>query len=161
MSGVVAGLIGSVKSAPSGPVNLVSNPSFTTNTNGWSIGGLGDRTTSVFKSAPASLRAQGISDFIPASASTSLVLTIGQVYSASFWIYGSGNTVNCNFTCGTTTSSLAQIVPLTGNFINYKIENVLCTGNTFGELSFTDSTEDPVFYLDNVSVVLGATALVL
>lgn len=148
----------------SGPVNLVLNPSFTTNATDWYIGnGSSGRDTSVFKSAPASFKAQGVGEFSQASTgySRNSSLTIGQVYSASVWIRGMGGEVLISFSCGTNNSTSTQVVPNTGNFINYKIENVLCSGNTNLLISFQDYGEDNYFYVDDVSVVQGPTALVL
>jgi len=157
MSGVVAGLIGSVKSAPSAPVNLITNPSFTTNLTGWDTNAETVRATDVFRSAPASLY-QTFSDFDVASTGylVSNFLTVGQVYSLSIWIRGAPLRVQLR--CGTNEATIEP--PTTAVFTNYKIENVLCIGNGLLLVS-VGNNQDTNFYIDDVSVVLGPTALVL
>lgn len=165
MTGVVAGIVASVKSAVSTPTNLVLNPSFTTNADGWYLGGgLNYRDTSVYRSAPASLFAQANGEFyqLQTSYSRTNVLTIGQRYSMSIWIRSSGGIpLNIQFLCGTTESTITETVP-SGVFTNYKIENVLCSGNTNLYVNVYDNYSETGFgWVDDVSVVQGATALVL
>jgi len=163
VSGVVAGLIGSVKSgAAPAPTNLVLNPSFTTDLTGWNANPETYRVTNVFRSAPASLF-QSSSEFYSAQTSylRAGILTVGQVYSLSLWIRTSYDSdFFIQLFCGANSAVITPNIALTGTFVNYKIENVLCTSNgnlTVGVGNFTDTG----FWLDDVSVVLGATALVL
>ena len=161
MSGVVAGLIGSVKAAAATPTNLVTNPSFTVNTVDWySDDSTLTRDTTIFRSAPASLAYSG-NDASPATYyyKTNL-LTIGQSYSLSIWvrsIYDQGF-FNITLQTGTGFTTLSTTVSASSSFTNYKIENVLCTGNT--NLQVFIASESPA-YIDDISVVQGATALVL
>jgi len=155
VSGVVAGLIGSVKSAASAPVNLVTNPSFTTNTNDWY--GNVSRNTTVFRSSPASLLSEA-DDFDPsAQYNKSNLLTVGQPYSLSLWL----RTLNTqSFTihldAGATRQTLTTAEQSSAaDWTNYKIENVTCTTNR--TLSIFVNCLYSV-YIDDVSVVLGATA---
>jgi len=138
------------------PVNLITNPSFTTNTTGWSSNGGTSRNTTNYKSAPASLYQtfdDGYSAFVEYSGVG--VLTVGQVYSLSIWIKGSP--LQVTLTCGGNQVSITP--PTTADFTNYKIENVSCTSN--GNLQVVVGSGDTNFYIDDVSVVLGPTALVL
>jgi hypothetical protein len=157
VSGVVAGLIGSVKSGAASPTNLITNPSFTTDLSDWGTNPETSRVTDVFKSAPASLY-QTYSDFY--TATTGFVkydyLTVGQVYSLSIWIKGAPLRVALR--CGVNEVEISP--PTTAVFTNYKIENVLCTANGL-LLVDVGSGADTSFWIDDVSVVLGATALVL
>ena len=162
MSGVVAGLIASVKSAPSGPVNLVENPSFTdVSLENWDSNYYGTflRVTYDFRTAPACLfYDQGDG---PANAYylKSNVLTIGSRYSMSLWIKNAANpqSFTINFQAGANNQTLttAEIAAYAA-YTQYKIENVLCTTN--GTLLVAVSSPYYAF-IDDVSVVLGATAL--
>lgn len=162
MSGAIAGLLASLSagSAPA-PTNLVTNPSFTVNTVDWySDSGSVSRDTVTFRSAPASLNAElGEGDPNPYYFKSGL-LTIGQVYSLSIWIR-TFNTQSFNITLNAGTSSGNLITASqsgTAPWTNYKIENVTCTGN--GTLQIYIGCLYAV-YIDDVSVVLGPTALVL
>lgn len=162
MSGVVAGLIGSVKAAPSGPVNLVLNPSFTDNsTAGWS--GSGDvyraRQTALFRTAPAGLQFFGIEDLPNVSYSRGGVLTVGQSYSLSLYIYALGTqSYTINFTVGSTLATLTTPSKTPNTWHNFKIENVTCVG--YSDFSIQINCDYDTF-VDDVSVVQGATAIVL
>jgi hypothetical protein len=151
----------------SGPVNLVLNPSFTTNADGWTLGGFGTlnfRDTSAFRSAPASLKAQASGEFYQLGTlyTRNSVLTIGQRYSLSIWIRSSGGIpLTIRLGCGTNEATITETVPA-GVFTNYKVENVLCSGNTNLYVSVNDNYSETGFcWIDDVSVVLGPTALVL
>jgi hypothetical protein len=161
MSGVVAGLIASVKSTSPTPVNLVTNPSFTVNTTDWySDDGNLTRNTVTFRSSPAALAYSG-NDASPATYYyKNNLLTVGSRYSLSLWIktiYPQGF-FTISFQVGSNFQQLNISPSDTAPFTNYKIENLLCTGN--GTLQVYVSSESPA-YIDDVSVVLGATALVL
>ena len=163
MSGVVAGLIASVKSAPSVPVNLVTNPSFTVDTVDW----YDDfpqaeifRDTSTFRSSPASLYYNEFEGSPRCYYFKTNLLTIGSAYSLSLWIR-TFNTQSFNIvlyagtnfqTITTPTQTSAQ------GWTNYKIENVTCAGNTALQIIINSNA---LAYVDDVSVVLGPTALVL
>jgi hypothetical protein len=159
VSGVIAGLIASVKSAPSAPVNLVTNPSFTVNTADWySDDGNLTRNTVTFRSSPAALAYSG-NDASPATYYYKTnVLTVGSRYSLSIWIktiYPQGF-FTISFQAGSSSQELNINPSDTAPFTNYKIENLLCTGN--GTLQVFVTSESPA-YIDDVSVVLGATAV--
>jgi hypothetical protein len=163
MSGVVAGLIASVKSAPSAPINLVTNPSFTVNTVDWYDDYPASeiiRDTSTFRSAPASLYYNEFEGTPRCFYFKNNLLTIGSAYSLSLWIR-TFNTQSFNIvlqagsnfqTLTTPTQTSAQ------GWVNYKIENVTCAGNSN---LFIIINSNAFAYLDDVSVVLGPTALVL
>ena len=161
MSGVVAGLIASVKSAPSAPVNLVTNPSFTTNTNDWyddfPIAEI-TRNTTTFRSAPASLNYSGYDgDPFTYYYKTNL-LTVGQQYSLSLWIKTfNTQSFTIHLDAGATRQTLTTAEQSSAAaFTNYKIENVTCTTNSTLQV-YVYSLYSA--YIDDVSVVLGATAV--
>jgi hypothetical protein len=162
MSGVVAGLIGSVKAAAAGVVNLVTNGSFTTTdlTNWGYIGTGTERTTSVYKTSPASLAADSFGENDPTvSFYKTNTLTVGSTYSLSFWLRTPTNlnSFTYSFDCGTTnvTTTTPLISPST-SWLYYKVENVVCAGN--GTLSFMIYSGTN-FQIDDVYVVAGATAV--
>ena len=162
MSGVVAGLVASVKSAPSGPVNLVLNPSFTADSiDGWSgSGNVGlARQTALFRTAPAGLQFFGIEDLPNVSYYRGEVLTVGQSYSLSLYLQALGEqSYTIKFYAGDTITTLTTPTKTANTWHNFKIENVSCVGNT----SFiVEINSDYDTYVDDVSVVQGATALVL
>jgi len=161
VSGVVAGLIASVKSAPSAPINLIVNPSFTNSPLlnwGSNESAPFSRITSGFRTTPACLTyGQGDGD-ANAFYFKSNVLTVGSSYSMSLWIANSPNSQSftINFQAGANSQTLttAVIAPNAG-YTQYKIENVLCTTNAN---IFVGVTSPYDAYIDDVSVVLGATA---
>lgn len=162
MSGVVAGLIASVKagSAPT-PTNLVANPSFTTNINGWD--GLGNslRDTSVFRSAPASLNTFFDGDNIPyASYDQASALVPGQRYSLSFWIQNVE--ASKTFTVRFAETQITTFIPASSSWQYVKLENVLTNVSFMSINIYTTDGSYPYlgsFNIDDVSVVLGPTAL--
>jgi hypothetical protein len=135
VSGVVAGLIGSVKSAPSAPVNLIVNPSFTdASLLNWGSNEYASfsRVTYDFRTAPACLLYdQGDG---PANAyylKTNL-LTVGSRYSMSLWIKNSPNaqSFTIEFVAGGNYQALTTPeIAANAGYTQYKIENVLCTSN--------------------------------
>jgi hypothetical protein len=158
MSGAVAGLIGSVKKAAAGaPTNIVLNGSATTTstTNYY----LGSRSTSAFKTTPASWLATFdggtellvVEYFAPA-------LTVGTRYSVSVWVKNNSfaQDVTLSATFGSTVINLTQ-TPTTSAWMNYKIENALCATNSSLDI-FVYAT-DANFYVDDITCVEGATAL--
>ena len=164
MSGAVAGLIASVKagSAPA-PTNLVANPSFTTNINGWEGSGNISRDTVIFRSAPASLNTFFDGENIPyAQYGQASALTVGQRYSLSFWIRNTE--ASKTFTVQFGASQTTRVIPASSSWQNVKFENVLATSSGMGIIIYTTDGSYPYlgsFNIDDVSVVLGATALVL
>jgi len=155
MSGVFAGLIGSVKAAAVVPTNLVLNGSATTtSTTNWTAA---SRNTSIFKTTPASW----MSVNYPSTETQAVeyfnanMLTVGTRYSLSFWaraIYP-GFPITVTFYTGS--GSTITINPSTTAFEYFKIENQLCTATNGG--IFIDSLAD--FYIDDVAIVAGSTAL--
>jgi hypothetical protein len=158
VTGAVAGLLASVKSGSTTPVNLVTNPSFAANTTDWySDETAPARDTAVFRSAPASLAYYG-GDASPATYYyKNNLLTVGSRYSLSIWIrtlYAQGFFL-ITFQAGGTSQQIS-VSPSSDNlFTNYKIENVLCTVD--GSMQISVVSESPA-YIDDVWVVQGATA---
>jgi hypothetical protein len=141
---------------PPAPTNLIANGSATTtNLTGW-----GDtiRTTSEFNTTPASW----MSFYSLSSEEYEVnyyqpVLTVGARYSLSFWAKNvSPNTISVQFDTGVN-FSVTNITPSTSVWTYYKVENQLCTTNTNLSLIFKTPGND--FYIDDVAVVLGPTAL--
>jgi len=151
MSGVTAGLIGSLKKATSSPVNLVSNGSATTSdATGWSVFG---RNLSTFKTSPAAWNANYdldigyFMDYTKAGA-----LTSGQAYSFSAWVYSPVTTVNVYMSAFSGfTSENFTVTPNTWTYI--KKENLTANGTGL-YIYFTDSQ-----ITDDVAVVAGPTAI--
>jgi hypothetical protein len=160
MSGVVAGLIGSVKAAAAAVVNLVTNGSFTTtDLTNWSGTNI-YRYTSFFRTTPACLGSDSLGESDPyLSYFQTNALTVGSRYSLSLWIQSRANpeAFTITFNCGTTTSTVttASLGPA-NTYYYYKIENVLCAGNGTLEISIPSTTS---IEIDDVWVVAGATAV--
>jgi hypothetical protein len=157
MSGVFAGLVASVKAAAVVPTNLVLNPSATTtSTTNWYNG---SRYTSIFKTTPASW----LSTYYDSSETQVVeyfdanMLTVGTAYSLSFWARRefTANNVTVRFYSGGNTE-VEVIAPSTSTFQYFKIENILCTSTPSGGF-FIDSPSG--FFIDDVAIVAGATAL--
>ena len=162
MSGVVAGLIGSVKAAPSGPVNLVLNPSFTADSiDGWSgSGNVGlARQTALFRTAPAGLQFFGIEDLPNVTYYRGEGPTVGQSYSLSLYLYSLGTqSYTIIFSAGSNNTTLTTGAKTPNTWHNVKIENVTCEGYSAFSIQINCDYDT---YVDDVSVVQGATALVL
>ena len=160
MSGVVAGLIGSVKSASSAPINLVVNPSFTLNSiTGWEGIDYAPvfRYTEDFRTAPACLIYDQGDGNANAMYDRASVLTIGQPYSLSLWIK-TVNTQSFTITFDAGLNRQVFTTPTqsgTATWTNYKIENITCTGATNLKIIVESAYNARI---DDVSVVLGATA---
>jgi hypothetical protein len=159
MVGCAQGLIGSIKTASAPPSDLVLNGSFTVDVSGWSGDVSGD--TAVFRSSPASMFVSYLygEDAPLTGYSRTAVLTIGQAYSLSLWLKN-GNSVGSLtvvLQCGTATKQTVLSYTASGPWVNIKVENVVCAGNTNMTISIASNGE--VFNVDDVSVVLGATAL--
>jgi len=158
MSGAVAGLVGSVKAAAVAPTNLVLNGSATTTSTTNYV--LGSRSTSAFRTTPASWLAgfDGGSELYVVEYYATSVLTVGSRYSVSIW--AKNNAVSQDVVLqayfGSNLLSLTQ-TPTTSAWINYKIENALCSGN--GNLDIFVYATDSNFYVDDITCVAGPTAL--
>ena len=155
MSGAVAGLIGSVKSA-SGPTNIVTNGSATTTDATNYFGVL--RNLVIFNTTPASwsvpydIGADAAAfEFLKSSS-----LTVGTAYSLSFWARNGTpfQTISLSFNVGNTNST-TSITPTTTGWTYYKIENLTCTVNRTLDLLIT---ANDLFYLDDIWVIAGPTA---
>jgi hypothetical protein len=155
MTGSFAGLIGSVKKVvASGLTNLFPNGDFTsTDITGWNIG---QRTTSLFYSSPASLLAPAVGEADPQIYySNAGILTIAQPYSLSFWLRADGvDPITFYFYVGSTLQTII-ITPSTIAWVYYKIENVICATNTTVQLNASGPWQ---FYIDDIWLVAGATA---
>ena len=156
MTGVAAALIGSMKSSNN---SIFPNGSFTTDpVTDWSFG---SRRTDLFKSAPASFFVPfiGGGEYSPETNYFKPgILTVGQRYSLSLWIYPQstiGDSPVVQLTCGANTVSTSRGMS-SRSWQYIKIENVLCT--TTPNLSLYISSND-VIYLDDISLVAGATAV--
>ena len=161
MSGVIAGLIASVKSAGSAPAptNIITNGAFTVNSTGWySVNGY--RDTSVFRSSPASFATYSTDeDSADAEYTQSSALTVGSSYSLAFWVRTGTQAFQVTLQLGTTSYSYTSPTLSSSSSWQYvKLENKLCVGNT--NLRFYVYGGNSIAYnLDDVSLVLGATAL--
>jgi len=158
MSGAVAGLISSLK-AVIAPTNLVLNGSATTTslTNyDWAV-----RSTTIYKTTPASWK----SDFDTGPEQQAFsytgagALTVGTRYSASLFVKNTVlQNVYLSVSFGTNVATLTQM-PTVSAWTKYTIENVLCqTNGTLQIYAFGDFAAQE-FYVDDVTVVQGATAL--
>jgi hypothetical protein len=164
MSGVVAGLIASVKagSAPA-PTNLITNGAFTVNDVGWTNYGNGQRDTSVFRSSPASWYTYLSDDYSPkAEYVQNNVLTVGSRYSLSCWVRNpnAAQSITVTMILGTNyvnTNTATLAASTAWQYV--KFENQICLGNTNLTISIDSFSVGSDFYLDDVSLVLGATAL--
>lgn len=175
MAGVFAGLIGSVKAVVSGALtNLFPNNGFessTPNNIGSSYGAYRDTQAGVARTGTGYAASgqltfpilddngdqigteysySGISFTIPGFS-----FTVGQKYSASFWIKCPGG--KDSTTLRFFGSTLAITIPATWTY--YKLENVTATTTyTVFSLSDTAITPQNQFYVDDVWLVAGATA---
>ena len=163
MAGIAQGLIGSIKTASGGtPTNLITNGSFSVNTNGWTFLETQARDTSVFRSSPASYNT-GSSDNDGAIAlyTQNGAVAAGSSYSLSLWLRNpvSAQTFSISLSLGTSTYNFTSASYSASTSWQYiKFENQLCTGNT--NFSFyIYSSLSGAFNIDDVSLVLGATAL--
>jgi hypothetical protein len=163
MSGVIAGLIASVKAGSEpAPTNIITNGSFTVNTNGWTDLGTQVRETAVYRSAPASYGTGfsedngAIAEYTQAGA-----LTVGSRYSLSLWIRNSvgAQPFGISMTLGTSTTFFnSASYPQSTSWQYIKFENQLCVGNSNFSFYIYGSNGNS-FEIDDVSLVLGATAL--
>ena len=163
MTGVIAGLIGSIITIAGGtPTNLISNGSFTVNTTGWTDTGTQVRDTSVFRSAPASY-STGFSEDYGAIAEYTQngILTVGSRYSISLWIYNplGAQPFTIRMQLGTSATFFnSASYPALASWQYIKFENQLCSGNSNFSFYIAGSGAN-AFNIDDVSLVLGPTAL--
>ena len=162
MSGVVAGLLASVKagSAPA-PTNILTNGSFTTNLNGWETASNLSRDTVTFRSAPASGYTFTTEEyFADVAYSQASGLTSGQSYSLSAWIRNPNTAQSFNIFLRLGTNSYFETTATLGvstAWQQIKIENKSSNGSAI-LFSFTP-TVGAEYNVDDVSLVLGSTAL--
>jgi hypothetical protein len=158
VAGIVQGLIGSIKTASAPAGDLVLNGSFTVDVSGW----FGDvsRSTAVYNSAPASMFVSYLygEDAPYTSYSRTGVLTIGQAYSLSLWLKNANSfgSLTVVLQCGTATKQTVLSHTASGPWVNIKVENVVCAGNTNMTISVASDSE--VFNVDDVVAVAGTTA---
>jgi len=154
VSGVVAGLIGSVKTAPSGP--LVLNGSFDTNTNGWSAI---TRNTTIYRSAPASGQVQFDGNFeaFESIYTRTSCLTIGTAYSASVWVRNENisQTIYVFLYAGTASKFTSFTLSPSTSWVQFKVENLVCAGNA--TLQIDVFSLDDNFYIDDIDAIVGST----
>jgi len=119
------------------------------------------RRTDVFRTAPACFYYDGNDDNGPYTMyDRAGVLTIGQPYSLSIWIQ-TINTQSFTITFDAGLNRRVLTTPTqssTAPWTNYKIENITCTGATNLKIIVESQYNARI---DDVSVVLGPTALVL
>jgi hypothetical protein len=155
MSGVIAGLIGSVKAAAT-VTNIVNNGSATSSSDLANWYGT-SRDTNVYKTSPASWLngLDGDDNPIVEFYNTNL-LTVGTSYSLSFWVKPAGAmTLNIVFYCGTNFGT-NTVTPTIGIWNYYKIENIQCLVNKTIDVMLVGSNN---FNIDDMWVVSGATAV--
>jgi hypothetical protein len=158
VAGIAQGLIGSITTASAPAGDLVLNGSFTVDVSGW----FGDvsRDTAIFKSSPASMFVSYLYGEDPpfTSYSRTAVLTIGQAYSLSLWLKNANSVgaLTVVLQCGTATKQTVLTHTASGPWVNIKVENVVCAGNTNMTISVASDSE--VFNLDDVVAVAGTTA---
>jgi hypothetical protein len=158
MVGIAQGLIGSIKTASAPAGDLVLNGSFTVNVNGWDYDV--SRSTAVYNSSPASMFVSYLygEDAPFTSYSRTGVLTIGQAYSLSLWLKN-GNSVGSItvlLRCGTASKQTVLSHTASGPWVNIKVENVVCAGNT--NMTISIASDGELFYVDDVVAVAGTTA---
>jgi hypothetical protein len=161
MSGAVQGLIGSLKSA-SGvtPTNIITNGSFTVNLNNWVTESNLSRNTVNFRSAPASGFTYTTDEyFAEVTYIQSSGLTAGQAYSFSAWIRNPDTSqvfyIYLQLGSNVYTTSTATLGISTG-WQQIKFENKLANG---AGMFFNVQGEGGSFYIDDVSLIAGPTAL--
>jgi hypothetical protein len=162
MSGVVAGLIASVKagSAPA-PTNILTNGAFTSGTLNWSGGNLSADAV-IYRSAPFSGNTFDSDDYdADATYDQATGLTAGQSYSFSAWIRNPNNaqTFGIYLKLGTTTHiTTSPTLPISTGWQQIKFENLLANGSAI-QIAISANAYPTIFNIDDVSLVLGSTAL--
>lgn len=128
--------------------NMVSNPSFTTDTSGWAAtgGGTGNaiaRVTSPFNTAPASLNVTATSG--DRSARTTLALTKGKRYRIKYSAQGAGTTYI--YANGPNTS-IGPSIALTGSWQDFDFYYIPTADVTSLDFKSTGN-----FFIDDVSII--------
>jgi hypothetical protein len=157
MSGVVAGLIGSVKkSSVVIPVNLIEDASFTNGTSTKWVSDYSGRASDKYKTALYSF----FNGFDPNGDSPGSVayfggniLTVGKTYSLSFWFNGS---IGYSYSGGVTTGTGDRFFfpDAINGWQLIKVENLYANTPYF---QFSVGSYGPV-YIDDVWLVEGANA---
>jgi predicted outer membrane repeat protein len=158
MSGVISIVIGAAKSAAAAIfTSLVPNGDFEQGAlpAGWSFSeSTSGISTTQSNSTSHSLNVKafydGDSDIAEAYYASSL-LTVGERYSVSFWVYG---IINANIYFGSTNAFVSG-----GTFGWSKISvlNYLCSGHTTFTLN-TSGNNGSAFYIDDIVLLAGSTA---
>jgi hypothetical protein len=156
MTGVLAGVIGSVKKAATGPTNLFINGSATTATPNSFLASF--RNTTTFKTTPAAWQMNDVGNGPELTYFAATGLTIGQTYSISWWCrsdpLNGADSVNfspLSFSGGTGTTSFTP----TTTFTYYKLENLTATSVSV-YFQWWSNNFSHVF--DDIWLVAGATA---
>ena len=163
MTGIVAGLIGSLKVTSSGVLtNLITNGSLTVNSTGWTANGVNFRDASVFRSTPASYNTgYGDEEGAIAEYVQHGIVSAGSSYSFSLWIRNNDavQPLVLVLQLGTGTYSLTTATyPISTTWQKIVFENKLClTNSNFSFSIYANGTG--AFNIDDVSLVLGPTAL--
>ena len=139
--------------------NLVSNPSFETNTTGWA--GLASSTIAVDSTRSATGSKSGLVTWAAGAASSQAVVincttVAGQVYTVSFWVYvPSGNpdvAATCNLvSTGSTLTTKDRWVRISHTF------TAGGTTSSVGVRNLSTATAGQVCYIDGVQCELGSS----
>ena len=159
MTGVVAGLIGSLKSATGGVVNLIINGSATTATPvGW-LGLAYFRNTTYFRTTPASWQMNDVGSGPELTYFKTAVLTVGSKYSISWWSRSDPSNgpdavtfVASSFSGGTGTFSYTP----SATWTYYKVEGMTAT---ITSLNFQWYAASYSALFDDINLVAGNTAV--
>ena len=163
MTGIVAGLIGSLKVTSSGVLtNLITNGSLTVDATGWTANGLNFRDASVFNSSPASYNTgYGDEDGAIAEYVQNGIVSAGNSYSMSLWIRNNNAVQSLTLVLQLGTGSYllnTATYPISTTWQKIVFENKLClTNSNFSFYIYGNGTG--AFNIDDVSLVLGPTAL--
>jgi len=162
VSGVVAGLLASVKaSALPAPTNILTNGSFTLGTTNWTGENLGADAV-VFRSAPFSGNTFDSDDYEAyAQYDQATGLTSGQRYSFSAWIRNASTSQSFTISLKLGTNEYFSTTPtlsVLDTWQQIKFENQLANGTAI-QLSVSGNAFPASFNIDDVSLVLGSTAL--
>jgi len=159
MSGVVAGVIGSVKAVATGPTNIVVNGSATTATPVKWLGLAYSRNTTYYKTTPASWQMNDVGNGPELTYFAATSLTIGQQYSMSWWSrndpLNSATTTTfspLSFTGGTGTFSYTP----TTTFTYYKVEGMTANATSVYFQWYSSGNDSTI--IDDIWLIAGATA---
>lgn len=136
-----------------------TNPSFATNTTGWSASGSTiTRDTGVFNSTPASGRwdntgasdSLGIGDIL--TASTSGTFYRGVTYLVSYALRSSGGTQQVTAKFGSTSDYYSKTVDVAATFNSFVISWTPATTTSSVTFSLTDASGGSYYYVDTLSL---------